>query len=830
MKTKFTKRILNIVLALVVLVSYMPTTSFAADFLTDDESVKEAVVIAQATAKGNKQVKLSWLKTEGATYYKIVGNYANYSKDKVIVKKTTKTSYVVKRLSGKKLKSHKLYRFVVKAYNDNKLLETSNEMHIITANTYKTRGRTYGNVVKFTMAGNKKAVVLDTRTVDLRIGYPLVKIYKNKYHLRKEYSSKYRFVVESPSIIDVDTDGKITPKKIGKSNVYVQAVTGKYLTINVTVAKEVHTIKFNKNAENATGTMADQKVPVFDTAATKINQCAFTRPDYTFAGWAVTSAGSVKYSDCAEIKLDKDIELFAVWEEPTTGGGGGGNVEPVDKRTDLEKAKDKARADINQLIEQLTVELLPSGFNYVLSGDASAEVAKYVASAESDIDKAETTADAKKVVENWHPMIANAINKDVLEKYKPVIKEIVSSEASKFTGINDAGKTETISIPEEFWSDKMKEIVKRANDNIDTTKLTASLLEDDITDNYIEDKDSGIDAQHAKESYVIFKNSINDEVYYQVFDNEKTEVLTAEPISRFKKPEYNISSSNAHPIGGKIFSFIGCTENAAKYVFYDTSDNAIFEASGNTLARISSDAAGNKEYIPVVVSAEGLYNEISAAAKYSVSGKKTYFDGWSFDKNGAGKNWLTSSDSVSAKSNSESKKVSTLITLYAMWETDDQFYVAASNDNGLILPEMKIQWAKSGTYSFGPTKDGIGNGRRNTVMALSELNKKYYPATGQSQGTTYLWLWIDNIRKSTNGCNDWYIGTPAEQIMLINSKITSADGVLADTSSYCWTSVQDSTDSNKAYIIGVDEGEPVDELRKVTQDQDDYKAVAIRSF
>lgn len=74
-------------------------------------------------------------------------------------------------------------------------------------------------------------------------------------------------------------------------------------------------IKYNikySDKSSVTGTMADQPAPFGENV--KLNSCAYSRPGYDFAGWAISSYGStIAYTDGATIKRD--------WEEDDWGDG-----------------------------------------------------------------------------------------------------------------------------------------------------------------------------------------------------------------------------------------------------------------------------------------------------------------------------------------------------------------------------------------------------------------------------------------------------------------------------------------------------------------------------
>lgn len=74
------------------------------------------------------------------------------------------------------------------------------------------------------------------------------------------------------------------------------------------------TITFDKNAAEATGTMADQVVPRGSTVA--LNDNTFVRTDYNFLGWTEDAAGEkLLISDGANYSTEEDVTLYAQWEQ-----------------------------------------------------------------------------------------------------------------------------------------------------------------------------------------------------------------------------------------------------------------------------------------------------------------------------------------------------------------------------------------------------------------------------------------------------------------------------------------------------------------------------------
>ncbi len=89
-------------------------------------------------------------------------------------------------------------------------------------------------------------------------------------------------------------------------------------------------VVFDKNASNATGTMENQTIA--EGTSAKLNSNAFTRSNYTFAGWALTPAGGVAYDNEASYTMaSSGVTLYAVWKawsassvfEFTYNGNGG---------------------------------------------------------------------------------------------------------------------------------------------------------------------------------------------------------------------------------------------------------------------------------------------------------------------------------------------------------------------------------------------------------------------------------------------------------------------------------------------------------------------------
>ena len=117
----------------------------------------------------------------------------------------------------------------------------------------------------------------------------------------------------------------------------------------------VTTITFNANS--GTGTMQNQQIPANDSANLRTN--AFTRTDYTFAGWATTASGTAAYADGASYTAgpaQASVTLYAVWTPSQSNtntitfnaNGGTGGPATVNATPGLPMPALTAQAPINE--------------------------------------------------------------------------------------------------------------------------------------------------------------------------------------------------------------------------------------------------------------------------------------------------------------------------------------------------------------------------------------------------------------------------------------------------------------------------------------------------
>ena len=100
-------------------------------------------------------------------------------------------------------------------------------------------------------------------------------------------------------------------------------------TITATWDLNEYTVVFNKNADDASGTMENQSFTYNETKRLTAN--AFTRAGYKFAGWATTSDGEVEYTDAHEVsnltaENGAEVTLYAKWiQQYVIVGNGNGS-------------------------------------------------------------------------------------------------------------------------------------------------------------------------------------------------------------------------------------------------------------------------------------------------------------------------------------------------------------------------------------------------------------------------------------------------------------------------------------------------------------------------
>lgn len=151
-----------------------------------------------------------------------------------------------------------------------------------------------------------------------------------------------------PEGITLAADGTLlgTCNQIGNYHFFVRATdesgaeAGKWMDLRV---KADYTLAFDKNADDATGTMTS--VPLENPALAKHTLAAngFTRANCDFAGWTTNATGAVVYADQAEVENlttenGSTVTLYAVWARHTFDVNFVGNEEGVSNLPETWKA------------------------------------------------------------------------------------------------------------------------------------------------------------------------------------------------------------------------------------------------------------------------------------------------------------------------------------------------------------------------------------------------------------------------------------------------------------------------------------------------------------
>jgi len=199
-------------------------TSLASD--SDPAGAQFAPLKLKSTKQGNNNIKLSWAKVKGATYYVVYGNACGKNNKLKRLANVKTNSYNVKRIN-KKLKKGKYHKFIVVAIDKNKrVISTSKIIHVATT------GGKVGNHKSVTV---KKAVI--TKAKKLKKGKTLkLAAVANKKKLKVNKHVAVRYESSNPKIATVTKKGVVKGKAKGTCYVYAYAQNGVCKRIKVTVS------------------------------------------------------------------------------------------------------------------------------------------------------------------------------------------------------------------------------------------------------------------------------------------------------------------------------------------------------------------------------------------------------------------------------------------------------------------------------------------------------------------------------------------------------------------------------------------------------------------
>lgn len=187
---------------------------------TDIKASSFLPMMPKATGK-KKKIVLKWKKYNGADGYIIYGAPCGSKLKKL----KTVTSPNKTKLTFKKLKKGKYYKYVVVAY------KKSGGKKVVLANSKSVHCTTLGG-----KKGNPSAVKYKKSSINLKKG----KAFKLKPKLVSDkrvavHISKFRYESSAPAVASVNSKGKIKAKKKGSAYIYIIAQNGKYKKIKITV-------------------------------------------------------------------------------------------------------------------------------------------------------------------------------------------------------------------------------------------------------------------------------------------------------------------------------------------------------------------------------------------------------------------------------------------------------------------------------------------------------------------------------------------------------------------------------------------------------------------
>ena len=185
------------------------------------------------TAKGKKNLKLSWTGVQGAEGYDIFFSRCNHGKRHTTVKQihTVKAGAPLTWVQ-KGLRKHTAYKARVKAYvvknGKKQYIKSSPAVHAYTS----------GYSGKYT---NPKSVKVNRPFLSLtpgktvRIKAKVIKLKKGKKLMPAEHTVKLRYLTTNTDVATVSRSGRITAKGKGSCRIYAITVNGLRKTMQVTV-------------------------------------------------------------------------------------------------------------------------------------------------------------------------------------------------------------------------------------------------------------------------------------------------------------------------------------------------------------------------------------------------------------------------------------------------------------------------------------------------------------------------------------------------------------------------------------------------------------------
>ena len=223
MKTKINFRIICLLMTITMLGT---TVSWADTSGRTTPSVPAKPKNVKVVKKSSSSLKVSWSKVKGVSGYVV---YAKVPGKKKYKKIKTLKSWKKNKLTHKKLRKNKTYKYKVRAFVKKKgKKKYSSYSYVVSART-TTKKSKFTNVKKVDVDFTNRYMGLN------KISYVSTYLYGNKG--KKYVSKKLRWTSSNPSIVKVRKGGYIQAMgKAGKTKIYIIAHNGVTKVLNIKVA------------------------------------------------------------------------------------------------------------------------------------------------------------------------------------------------------------------------------------------------------------------------------------------------------------------------------------------------------------------------------------------------------------------------------------------------------------------------------------------------------------------------------------------------------------------------------------------------------------------
>lgn len=206
----------------------------AAKELMAAKTEAQTVMNEQITVKQkNNKYTVKWKKVASADGYYVYAQYDGKKATKPVktIKKNTTTKVTITKINGKKISAKRNFNVYVEPYKivDGKKVKLGKS---IVAYIAGTKNAKYSNVKKLTLK-KSNYIIKAGKTAKIKASVTLFD--KNKKHLPKSYSAKFRYKSSDTSIATVSKNGTIKGIKKGTCTIYVYSINGLVKKAEVTV-------------------------------------------------------------------------------------------------------------------------------------------------------------------------------------------------------------------------------------------------------------------------------------------------------------------------------------------------------------------------------------------------------------------------------------------------------------------------------------------------------------------------------------------------------------------------------------------------------------------